>query len=93
MDYPKKYIDHIYGEHEVGGTSWLYISGVPFEQLGFPANLPKKPLIELTKGYLSLVPVIFTTFPALFGMMYAAIRHHERAAQKEESADKHKEVK
>ena len=33
--HPGKYIDHIYGEHEVGGTSWLYISAVPFEQAGF----------------------------------------------------------
>jgi formate dehydrogenase iron-sulfur subunit len=32
---PERYIDHVYGEREAGGTSWLYISGVPFEQLGF----------------------------------------------------------
>jgi Ni/Fe-hydrogenase subunit HybB-like protein/Fe-S-cluster-containing dehydrogenase component len=33
--YPDKYIDHVYGEHEVGGTSWMYLSAVPFEKLGF----------------------------------------------------------
>ncbi len=32
---PDQYINHVYGEHEVGGTSWLYLSGVPFEQLDF----------------------------------------------------------
>ncbi|MBN2560605.1 MAG: 4Fe-4S dicluster domain-containing protein [Phycisphaerae bacterium] len=32
---PEVYIDHVYGEHEAGGTSWLYLSGVPFEQLAF----------------------------------------------------------
>jgi len=31
---PGKYIDHLYGEHEVGGTAWMYLSGVPFEELG-----------------------------------------------------------
>ena len=31
-----KYVDHVYGEHEVGGTEWLYLSSVPFEELGFP---------------------------------------------------------
>jgi Ni/Fe-hydrogenase subunit HybB-like protein/Fe-S-cluster-containing dehydrogenase component len=31
---PGKYVDHIYGEHEVGGTSWMYISKVPFERAG-----------------------------------------------------------
>ena len=74
---PDRYIDHIYGEHEVGGTSWMYISGVPFEQLDFPTNLPKKPLIEETKGFLGSVPVVFTVWPALFGTVYAALRHRE----------------
>ncbi len=93
MENPDKYIDHIYGEHEVGGTSWLYISGVPFEQLGFPDNLPKKPLIELSKGYLSSVPVILTTFPAIFGLVYAAMRNRDRSDRKEEAPEERKEVK
>ena len=87
MENPDKYIDHIYGEHEVGGTSWLYISGVPFEQLGFQMNLPKKPLIELSKGYLSSVPVILTTFPAIFGLVYATMHNRERADRKEGSEE------
>ncbi|MCB9849751.1 MAG: 4Fe-4S dicluster domain-containing protein [Phycisphaerales bacterium] len=32
---PDVYIDHIYGEHEAGGTSWMWISNVPFEEIGF----------------------------------------------------------
>ncbi len=32
---PNDYVNHIYGEREVGGTSWLYLSTVPFEQIGF----------------------------------------------------------
>ncbi|HSV13857.1 MAG TPA: 4Fe-4S dicluster domain-containing protein, partial [Tepidisphaeraceae bacterium] len=34
-EHPDRYIDHIYGEHEVGGTSWLYLSAAPFEEAGF----------------------------------------------------------
>lgn len=34
--HPGEYIDHVYGEHEVGGTSWLYVSSVPFDTIGFP---------------------------------------------------------
>lgn len=34
---PDRYIDHVYGEFENGGTSTFYISPVPFEELGFPA--------------------------------------------------------
>ncbi len=32
---PGKYINHIYGLNEAGGTSWIYISNRPFEELGF----------------------------------------------------------
>jgi Fe-S-cluster-containing dehydrogenase component len=34
--HPDRYVPHIYGEHEVGGTSWLYLSGMSFEKMGFP---------------------------------------------------------
>jgi Ni/Fe-hydrogenase subunit HybB-like protein/Fe-S-cluster-containing dehydrogenase component len=30
-----RYVDHVYGEKEVGGTSWMYLSSVKFEQAGF----------------------------------------------------------
>lgn len=32
---PEKYVNHIYGEYEVGGTSWLYLAGVDFSKLNF----------------------------------------------------------
>jgi hypothetical protein len=35
--YPGVYVPHIYGEQEVGGTAWLYLSGVPFGEIDFPA--------------------------------------------------------
>jgi len=28
---------YVYGRDEVGGTSWIYVSDVPFDELGFPA--------------------------------------------------------
>ena len=34
--YPDRYVPHIYGEHELGGTSWLYLSSLPFEDIDFP---------------------------------------------------------
>ncbi|MDA8088513.1 MAG: 4Fe-4S dicluster domain-containing protein [Nitrospiraceae bacterium] len=84
---PGRYIDHIYGEHEAGGTSWLYLSSVPYEQLGFPTGLPDKPLVELAKGFESSVPVIFTTFPAIFGMIYGIMRGNEKAAREAASKE------
>jgi formate dehydrogenase beta subunit len=37
---PKRYVPTVYGETEAGGTQALYLSAVPFEQLGFPALGP-----------------------------------------------------
>jgi len=42
-DWPGKYVNHIYGEKEVGGTSWLYLSPIPFKALGFP-TLSEEPV-------------------------------------------------
>jgi formate dehydrogenase iron-sulfur subunit len=42
-------VDHIYGKDELGGTSWLYISPVPFEKLGFPA-LKSEPVTQLSES-------------------------------------------
>jgi formate dehydrogenase iron-sulfur subunit len=39
--HPDRYIDHVYGETEGGGTSWLYIADRPFEAFGLPALGPR----------------------------------------------------
>jgi Fe-S-cluster-containing dehydrogenase component len=33
---PDRYLSHVYGEHEAGGTAWLYLAGIPFHALDFP---------------------------------------------------------
>jgi hypothetical protein len=33
---PERYVHHVYGETEAGGSSWLYLAAVPFEELAFP---------------------------------------------------------
>ena len=53
---PNKYVNHIYGKEEAGGTSWMYISGVPFETLGFRTNIPKVALPSLTWASLAKIP-------------------------------------
>ena len=41
--HPGVYIDHVYGEHEAGGTAWLYLSKVPFEGIDFLKVGPQAP--------------------------------------------------
>ena len=63
---PDKYEDHIYGEHEVGGTAWMYLSSVPFDKVGFDTHIPKEPILNYVKDFLSIVPMVLTIWPALF---------------------------
>ncbi len=60
---PSGYVHHIYGEHEVGGSSWLYLSQVPFEQIGFRTDLGNTPPPEYTKGFLYSVPFVLVLWP------------------------------
>jgi formate dehydrogenase iron-sulfur subunit len=53
---PKSYIPRIYGLEEVGGTSVLMLSSVPFPTLGFRPDLPLAPLPMLTWRVLSKIP-------------------------------------
>jgi len=53
---PDEYYDHIYGEHEVGGTSVLFLAPYPVEELGFTAALGTTPLPEHTWKVLQHVP-------------------------------------
>jgi len=67
---PGLYTGQIYGLEEAGGTSWLYISDVPFEQLGFKTDVPKKPIPEYTWQVLRWTPHIFVGWGALLTGMY-----------------------
>lgn len=46
---PDQYFPHVYGKDELGGTSWMYLSPVPFEELEFPV-LKTEPVTELSES-------------------------------------------
>ena len=72
IDADPRYVRHVYGEREVGGTSVLYISDVPFEALGFPVSLPGEPLPTYTWKVTRLIP------PAAFGVLASLTVLYER---------------
>jgi formate dehydrogenase iron-sulfur subunit len=53
---PGKYVDRVYGEADIGGTSVLYISDIALDFLAFKPELGDKPLPDLTWAALSKVP-------------------------------------
>ncbi len=84
--YPGRYVEHIYGEHEMGGTSWMYISGAPFSGLGMREDLGNVPAPSLTSGALSAVPIIAGLWPVLLVGIYAISRRNERIAEAEKDS-------
>jgi hypothetical protein len=88
---PEKYQPEIYGEHTVGGTAWMYLSGAPFEELGFDTTLQHEPIINNVKGFLGMVPMVLAIWPALFtGIHLLSTKgkdHHGEDSHAEEGED------
>ena len=80
---PDRYVDHIYGEDEMGGTSWLYLSGVPFKEIGMREDLGTKSAPELTAGALAAVPMVAGLWPVLLGGIYAVSKRNSKIADEE----------
>ena len=83
--YPERYVDHIYGEHEMGGTSWLYLSGVPFKELGLREDLGNTPAPKLTSGALHVVPMVVSLWPVFLAGMYGMAKRRDKVAAEEKA--------
>jgi Fe-S-cluster-containing dehydrogenase component len=81
--FPDRYVDHVYGEREMGGTNWLYLSGVPFKELGMREDLGVTSAPEMTSGALTVVPMVAALWPALLGGIWAISKSNEKTADKE----------
>jgi hypothetical protein len=70
---PDKYVHHIYGEHEAGGTGWMYLSAVPFERIGFRTDIGNEGYPTLAREFLYAVPQVDVLAPLfLLGLARAA---------------------
>ena len=91
---PEDYYDHVYGEHEVGGTSVLFLTPFPVPQLGYKAALGSDPLPARTWTVLSKIPNIALFAGATMGALWwltgrrDEVRVHEHA-QRRPNSPKH----
>jgi formate dehydrogenase iron-sulfur subunit len=76
-----RYVDHVFGEHEAGGTAMLYISDTPFELLGFRTDVTKREVPGYTWDIMTkLPPVIGSMAVVLTGAAFLTRRkggHHD----------------
>ena len=83
FDNPEKYYNYIYGLNEVGGTSVLYLSPIPFEELGFNTHLLQTALPNFTYEALSKIPTLVSVGGVLLtGFYWLTNRKNEIAREK-----------
>ena len=83
-----KYVRHIYGSEEAGGTSVFFLSDVPFEKLGFAAA-PRQPMPVLTASALGDTPTVVLMGGALLSGLYWITQRRAEVA-KAEAEDKNR---
>ncbi len=77
---PGTYLDHVYGETEVGGTSVLYLADISLGFLGWSQNLGDSDLPHLTHAALKKVPWMVGGMGSLMGGIYWVINRRMKLA-------------
>ena len=80
---PSQYVNHIYGLNEVGGTSVLMLSSIPFEKFGLPTNVGATPPPWFTYRVLSRLPDLVTLVGITLGGIWWITNRREAVAAAE----------
>jgi formate dehydrogenase iron-sulfur subunit len=84
-DNPEKYYQHIYGLEEAGGSHVMVLSPVPFEQLGYISQLPKKPMPDFTAQAMEKIPSVVVGGGVFLAGMYWLTKRKNQIANEEKS--------
>jgi formate dehydrogenase iron-sulfur subunit len=75
---PDLYLPKVFGEHDVGGASVLYISDISLGFLSLKEDLDEKPLPLRTQAFLNTVPGVFVGVGAVMGSVYWVVDRRMR---------------
>jgi formate dehydrogenase iron-sulfur subunit len=84
---PQLYYPHVYGEEEVGGTSWLYIASAPLEDLGLP-QLSNEPVTRNAHKAMVSLPYYVAGVTLLMTSIYFIARRKQKIAAGEREKKK-----
>jgi formate dehydrogenase iron-sulfur subunit len=85
---PSQYVDHIYGLNEVGGTSVLLLSSIPFEKFGYPKSPGTESMPLLTYRVLSHIPNLVALGAVVLGGIWWITNRRVEVAAAEAIGDK-----
>ncbi|RJP94621.1 MAG: 4Fe-4S dicluster domain-containing protein [Desulfobacteraceae bacterium] len=83
--HPDRYVNHIYGENEMGGCNWLYISNAPFTDIDMREDLGITPAPAMTSGALAAVPVVVSLWVVFINGLRAISRRKEQIANEDKN--------
>ncbi len=84
---PDRYVPEVYGEREVGGTSWLYLASRPFSDLGFPTDLGDEGLPARASAAMHAVPWAVLGVGACLGAAWWFAKRREDLAASDAPPD------
>jgi formate dehydrogenase iron-sulfur subunit len=73
---PGRYVNQIYGEHEAGGTSVLYLSPIPFGLLGFP-ELGDESIAHYAEAVMGQTPIIALTVASVVTALHLFMQRRQ----------------
>jgi formate dehydrogenase iron-sulfur subunit len=85
---PGKYIDHVWGEHEVGGTSVLYLSDIDLGFLSYQPGLGIALPSTTEAAMKGVLPAFFGMGAVMLSINWIIKRRQKLAHEEEESEDK-----
>jgi formate dehydrogenase iron-sulfur subunit len=91
-NHPGRYIDHVYGETENGGTSYLILSHVPFSELGLP-EIETTPIRNISQSMVGMtIPSAIVLGAVLTAATVGVDKHNQKKRSVAEASVKTVEI-
>lgn len=87
---PDRYVQHLYGENEVGGTSWVYLLGRSFQDVGLlalPQSAPPRLTEAIQHGIFRYGAIPLIVYGALGALMWREQRRADVAGGEKDAAE------
>jgi formate dehydrogenase iron-sulfur subunit len=86
-DAPDRYVNHIYGEKEIGGTCVMHLAGVPFESMGYVSGLSDNALSRQIETPMRMIPFTLTSLAAVIAGLFWIMNRREEVRNESEEIE------